>query len=145
MATDKKADLRPGERGSALLEKLAYVAIIGTLFVTITALILNQIGIGEEEARKTEHNNIQTAVAVMMVDNNLPSIPNKVMSPTNDMSAFPDTTTAHGNSGVGYVLFGHDRNGDSVADTNYTYTKLTKWMYTILWDGTVIQHNKAPD
>ncbi len=110
----------------------------------------------EIEARRTEKGNIETAVIVLMVENELSSIPNPVDTiPTNDMTAFPDSTsttsdklndpdgTAYTYPGdqVGYVLYEHDKTADAGTGLlhNYVTVPSSTYFYTIDADGTVHQ------
>lgn len=108
-----------------------------------------------EEAAATELSNVQTAVIAMMVDNNLTRLPNPVTVATNDMSAFPDATSACGvdkiadpNGNVyviadknGYILYQHDITADGAQTelVNYVATQYTKGTYTVDAQGTVTQ------
>ncbi|MEE8325413.1 MAG: hypothetical protein V3R58_00065, partial [candidate division NC10 bacterium] len=121
---------------------------------------------GESEAAETELANIQAATIALMVDNGLSSLPNPVVVPTNDMSAFPDGSTiasgdkafdASGNAYVdgvdplgdkdGFLLFGHDRVADNDQATlaNYVATTTTTGTYTVTADGTVTQVTTVDD
>ncbi len=112
---------------------------------------------GEEQARNVEYNNMQLAVAATMADNMLSSIPNPVTAvATNDMSAFPDTTSNSTNGGkildsslnlyifpgdkTGYLLYSHDMTADGAQTglVNYIFSTTT-WYYTVDADGTVRQ------
>lgn len=102
---------------------------------------------GEEEARKVELHNIQSAVMAMMADNNISAIPNPVTIATNDMGAFPDVTTPAAAKGLGsgdkdgYLLYGHDKTADGATSPTIDYVSFatTLWTYTVASDGTVIQ------
>ena len=133
---------KKGNKGFTLIELLIVVAILGVLAAVVIPNVGRFIGKGEQEAQKTEAHNVQTAVIAMMTDNNLTSIPIPIGVNTNDMTAFPDATTTHGASGVGYLLFAHDFDGDGTGDTNYVTFPNTTWTYTVTSDGMVTQGPK---
>jgi len=134
------------------------VAILGVLAAIVIPNVGQFIGRGEEEAAETEFANIQSAVVAMMVDNQLSKLPNPVdTTPTDNMSAFPDTsvcgthkiTDPDGNIYIvtvdkdGYILYGHDIKGsDGVVDlVNYVAKEITSKYYTVDTSGTVTQHD----
>jgi len=112
----------------------------------------------EEEARRTEYHNVQSAIIALMIDNGLAEIPNPVDYAggvaTDDMTAFPDSITTAadkdyagvGTPKAGYVLYAHDLIG---ADTstfetvNYVTMDWTIYYYTCESDGTVRQFDGA--
>jgi len=149
-----------GEKGFTLIELLIVVAILGVLAAVVIPNVGRFIGAGESEAADTELANIQTAVVEMMVDNGLATLPNPVGVATNDMSAFPDATSACetdklngpvqgggtaaytlGSDDNGFVLYQHDLYADAAsADlVNYVATQNTNGTYTVTADGTVTQ------
>jgi len=98
----------------------------------------------------------------MMVDNEMALLITPVSLPanrTNNMTAFPDTTTNtskgtdilgktyDGNDRDGFILFGHDRqaNDNSKTDnaTNYVASNTTAYWYTVDIQGTVMQYDTA--
>ncbi len=102
----------------------------------------------------------------MMTDNNLKTLPNAVGTSTNDMTAFPDSTTAAGGTDKeydpdgyayeattdkdGYILYGHDITGGAAADpnpdqtdVNYVAANTTSLYYTVDSAGTVSQHTTS--
>ena len=113
------------------------------------------LGAGEEEAAETELSNIQAAVYSMMVDNEIASLPNPVAVATDDMSAFPDATSAVAVDKVndpdgtayavgdvdGFLLYQHDITADAAATglVNYVVVQYTTGTYTVDADGTVTQ------
>ncbi|MBA7683204.1 hypothetical protein ES703_91564 [subsurface metagenome] len=64
-----------GERGFTLIELLIVVAILGVLAAVVIPNITRFFGQGEAEARRTEFHNVSLAVASMMIDNGISSIP----------------------------------------------------------------------
>ena len=124
-----------------------------------------------------EFNTIQQAVYALMVDNNISTIPNPVSANTapcttgtQDLTAYPDTTSDDGvggggdggkgndPSGVaydfdgvgtddaqGYLLFGHDitAEGTTTPVVNYVSFDQTTFCYTADSDGTVHQYDEA--
>jgi len=124
----------------------------------------SESGYASKDERKTEKQKVQKAVEELMEDNGLSVIPNPVSSATatNNMGAFPDTTSdddtngdkmtdpmgnaytiATGNDLPGYVLCGHDNYGDNSTLQGYNYLsenmRYTTYYYTIDSDGTVHQ------
>ena len=161
--------LRKGEKGFTLIELLIVVAILGVLAAVIIPNVGRFLGRGEEEARRTEYHNVSSAIIAMMVDNGLALIPNPISAganATNDMSAYPDSTSnvagtdkvtdpegydyADATDTAGYLLFGHDITGSAVADpnpsqadVNYVNFTTTTNFYTADSDGTVHQYDAA--
>ena len=82
---------------------------------------------------------VQTAVKFMMKNNKLTSLANPVTTPINDMHRFPDSSTRHGDVGMGYVLNCHDFDGDGDADINYILLSKTKGTYICDEYGNVTQ------
>ncbi len=106
----------------------------------------------EKGAQQGELISVQDAVNRMMQENSLSTIQG-VQTPTNNMAAFPDTTTTHGTAGVGWTIYHCDRNGDGIYgyvegltpyDTSYKWDASTKFSYTCDNDGTVHQSG-GPD
>jgi len=143
-----------GEKGFTLIELLIVVAILGVLAAVVIPNVGRFIGRGETEAGETELSNVQAAVVAMMVDNQLSSLPTAVnATATNNMAAFPDTTTAASKGtdangvdfingdGDGFVLYQCDINGGGANTSlvNYTATQYTKGTYTCDASGTVTQ------
>ena len=95
-----------------------------------------------------------------MVENNLAAIPNpEDTTPTNDMQAFPDSTSAvtvdkindptltpyQAGDQDGYILYQHDKTADNAATVLHNYVNFdeTIYYYTVDWDGTVHQWQDA--
>jgi prepilin-type N-terminal cleavage/methylation domain-containing protein len=156
-----------GQKGFTLIELLIVVAILGVLAAVVIPNVGRFMGAGEEEAAETELANVQTAVVSMMVDNELNVLPNPVGTATNDMTAFPDSTSAAGGADKqtdpegynyeattdkdGYILFSHDITGGETGsanpnqtDVNYVATDTTAYWYSVTADGTVSQSLTAP-
>ena len=152
-----------GEKGFTLIELLIVVAILGVLAAVVIPNVGRFIGRGEEEAAETELSNIQTAVVSMMVDNQISTLPVPVTSSSTDnMSAFPDPTSACATVGQkvndpdgtayvaasdkdGFILYGHDiKAGDAQAElVNYVAMEQTTKFYTVDASGTVKQWDSA--
>jgi len=148
-----------GEKGFTLIELLIVVAILGVLAAVVIPNVSRFFGSGEEETKKTELQNVQLAVGMMMTENGLSAIPNPVATATNDMAAFPDATSVCGSVDKpvdpdgndytvddkdGYLLYGHDITGGTAGDdVNYLPAETTQYYYTVAADGTVTQHDSA--
>ena len=91
-----------------------------------------------------------------MVDNGLAALPNPVSTGTDNMSLFPDYTSAcetdkvndpngtaytSGSDKNGFILYQHDIDADASANTtvNYVATEMTQGEYTVDSSGTVTQ------
>ena len=144
-----------GEKGFTLIELLIVVAILGVLAAVVIPNVGRFIGRGEEEAGETELSNIQSAVTAMMTDNGLPTLSTPVGAATDNMSAFPDATsavtvdklndpdgTAYGaGDNDGFILYQHDITADNLTTglVNYVATEITQGTYTVNEMGTVTQ------
>ena len=155
-------------KGFTLIELLIVVAILGILAAVVIPNVGRFLGRGEDEARRAEFHDLNTAVTALMVENNLSALPNPVsantspcVTGTKDMNAYPDSASNAGgadktndpnanaygaNDKDGYLLFGHDIIGNNVLDTNlvnYINFDNTTFCYTIVANGTVRQYNEA--
>jgi len=160
---------RRGEGGFTLIELLIVVAILGILAAVVIPNVGRFLGRGQEEARRTEFQNIGAAVTALMVENKLSAIPVPyvavggapdggctVAKGTRTMGRFPDFTSTTTNKlkdpngalyvypgdKVGYLLFGHDITGNtsSVLVTNYINFDTATYCYGADTDGTVHQY-----
>ncbi len=99
------SNLRKGEKGFTLIELLIVVAILGILAAVVIPNVGRFLGRGETEAQNAEFQSIQAATQSMMIDNSLTTIPNFVSADTSpcadgtqDMQAFPDTSSVAGSA-----------------------------------------------
>jgi type IV pilus assembly protein PilA len=155
---------KKGEKGFTLIELLIVVAILGVLAAVVIPNVGRFLGRGEDEARRTEFHNISSAIVAMMVDNSLTTIPNAIVyvstgTASNDMTAFPDSTSAvtvdkvndpdgtayQAGDDDGFLLYGHDRTADNASGPGVNYVNMTQttYYYTCETDGTIRQFNIA--
>jgi len=74
---------KSGHKGFTLIELLVVIAILGTLAAVVVLNVTQYMGSGKTEARLTERNNVQTAVAAYMYDHpSVISFPATRVSPT---------------------------------------------------------------
>ena len=152
-----------GQKGFTLIELLIVVAILGVLAAVIIPNVGRFLGRGQEEARRTEKRNLESAVINLMVENELSNIPNPVLptgNATNDMTAFPDATSVAAGADKlndptdtpyqagdqdGYVLYQHDKTADNGTTVlhNYVNFSSTTYFYCVDADGTVHQYVDA--
>ncbi len=160
-----------GEKGFTLIELLIVVAILGVLAAVVIPNVGRFLGRGEEEARRVEYNTVRLGVTALMVENGLPDIPNPSHLfadnvATNDMSEFPDSTSAWGSvanpttgkmidpTGVdyadgdkpGYLLYSHDLTAtdhDQTVLVNTVSTNPMTYYYTCDAAGEIRQFNMA--
>jgi hypothetical protein len=131
-----------------------------TLLLKRVRISQAEIRFEEEEAdRRAEFRQVLSAMSGMMADNNITGIPNPINyeggTATNNMTAFPDTTTtaaAKGYRGTatpkdGYLLYQHDRiytdNTTAFETTNYITISPTIYYYTCEADGSVRQFDSS--
>ncbi|MFC1925942.1 type II secretion system protein [Chloroflexota bacterium] len=166
--------IKRGERGFTLIELLIVVAILGVLAAVVIPNVGRFFGRGEEEARRAEKHNVESAIVALMTENGLSDIPNAkdytggVAVQT--MTTFPDSTSddtggdklrdpsgelydyvdATSPDSVGYLLYGHDIDASDGAEVddgtrvNYVTMTKTKYYYTCESDGTIRQWD-GPD
>jgi type IV pilus assembly protein PilA len=153
-----------GEKGFTLIELLIVVAILGVLAAVIIPNVGRFMGRGEAEARRTERRSVEAAVIAMMSENGITSIPNPqdfTGNASNAMTTWPDNTSVCGSADKltdadgdsftvttdkdGWILYGHDKDGDGTQTglVNYVNLTVTQYYYTCEADGTVRQFDDA--
>jgi hypothetical protein len=129
--------------------KLIALLILGVLFVAACeeggagnggALSIPAV---PNDIRRTEYSSVQNAVMLAMIDNGLGSI-TPVCAPTNDMSAFPDTTWRDGlrfaaPDTAGLLLSRHDlvKDDREPGYTDYMSDQFTRCKYLVKANGDV--------
>ncbi|MCH8346811.1 MAG: hypothetical protein IIC87_07795 [Chloroflexi bacterium] len=123
---------------------LLLVPSVIVLLVSLATLAMER---GEENSQIEELRTVQSAVIVMMVENNLRLLPSPVKQPTADMSAFPDPDTPAEYKGLartgnpGFVLRDHGMAGPDgiITGINYISIPFTNWTYNANFSGLVTQ------
>ncbi len=139
---------------------------------TLETMVLTKVDISrteityvaEEAARRAELRDVSSAVTTMMTNNNnLTEIPNPMNyaggTASNDMTAFPDSTSAatvdkvndpdgtayQAGDKEGYLLYSHDITADDAQTglVNYITTPAMTYYYTCEADGTVRQFDSG--
>ena len=155
---------RRGEGGFTLIELLIVVAILGILAAVVIPNVGRFLGRGQSEARRTEFQNISSAVTALMVENSLSSIPTPYVTAdapcttgTQNMAKFPDFASVAGSANKktdpaggtyvaadknGYLLFSHDKLADAATAVTVSYVNFNKsvYCYKADTDGTVHQY-----
>ena len=122
------------------------VLTIGAAVSVAAAVMATEfLDTGKSEAGGADLHNIQTAVIMLMSDNNIKRIPSPVLTPTRDLTAFPDGTTLRPPGLSGYRLYGHDTNRDGRTDYDYVNQKTTRWLYVVDEYGLVTQAGIAEE
>ena len=162
-----------GGSSSRRAETWFWVLLAVPLTLILLAVVIPNVvpGPGRDgtEAREAEFYNIETAVITLMVDNAISTILTPVsgntapcIMGTQDMAAFPDTTSNSANGGKvidfsgnaydfdgmgtddkpGYLIFGHDitAEGAPTPTVNYLRAQVTTYCYTVDSNGNVRQY-----
>ena len=109
---------KQGQKGFTLIELLVVVAILGVLAAVAIPNVAKFIGQGQDEAKRTELANVQTAVTAYMAHEKIGTIPA-------DDDIIDDT--------------------DGVLLTKGYLTQPTAYFYTCTTEGTVSQGSKKAD
>ena len=100
------------QKGFTLIEMLVVVGIIVALAAVIVPTVIKFSGSGEEGAKKSEFDNVQAAIDLMITDNNLTSVT------AGDAAAAITNTTDFGSGQLIAEYFRDD-------STSYCYTWAT--------------------
>ena len=128
-----------------MVEVLTIGTVVAVVSVAAAVMATQFLDTGKSEAGGADLHNIQTAVIMMMSDNDIKRIPAPALTPTRDMSAFPDGTTLRPPGLSGYRLYGHDTDLDGRADYDYINQKTTRWLYVVDEYGLVKQAGIAEE
>lgn len=119
------------QRGFGVVEVLTIGTVVAVVSVAAAVMATQFMDTGRSEAGGAALHNIQIAVIMLMSDNDIKRIPSPMLTPTRDMSAFPDGTTLRPPGLSGYRLYGHDTDSDGRADYDYVNQRTTKWLYVV--------------
>ena len=127
------------QSGFGMVEVITIGSVVAVMSVAAAVMASQFLDTGQEEAGGADLHNIQTAVIMLMSDNDIKRIPSPVLTPTRDMTAFPDATTLRPPGLSGYRLYGHDTDMNGRADYDYINQEKTKWLYVVDEYGLVTQ------